>query len=83
VTGFEIREFTLPGSANEEWAAYCRMNADDSVEALGPQGPRNTPEVDLKAAHAALTKSRVRRWLVRIKDRPAGFARLVVNFVDE
>ena len=83
MTGFEIREFALPGSANEEWAAYCRMNTDDSVEVLGPQGPQNTPEVDLKAAHAALTERRVRRWLVWFENRPVGFARLVVNFVDE
>lgn len=83
MSGFEIREFTLPGSANEEWIAYCRMNTDDSVEALGPQGPRNSPEADLRAAHAALTESRVRRWLAWVKDRPAGFAKLVVNFVDE
>ena len=68
MSDFEIREFTLPGSVNEEWAAYCRMNADDSVEALGPQGPRNSPEVDLEAAHAALTWRRVRRWLVRSEE---------------
>ena len=83
MSDFEIREFTLPGSANEEWAAYCRMNTDDSVEALGPQGPRNSPEADLRAAHAALTESRVRRWLAWVKDRPVGFARLVVDLVDE
>ncbi len=83
MTGFEIREFALPGHAGEEWTAYCRMNADDSVEALGPQGPRNSPEVDLKAAHAALTENRVRRWLAWIKDRPVGFAKLVVDLVDE
>ena len=58
------------------------MNNGDSVEAPGPQGPRNSPEADLRAAHAALTESRVRRWLVWIKDQPAGFARLVVDFVD-
>ena len=75
MTGFEIREFALPGHAGEEWTAYCRMNADDSVEALGPQGPRNSPEVDLKAAHAALTENRVRRWLAWLKDRPVGFAK--------
>lgn len=57
MSDFEIREFTLPGSANEEWAAYCRMNTDDSVEALGPQGPRNSPEADLKAAHAVLPQA--------------------------
>lgn len=83
MSDFEIREFTLPGSANEEWIAYCRMNTDDSVEALGPQGPRNSPEADLRAAHAALTESRVRRWLAWVKDRPVGFARLVVDLVDE
>ena len=83
MTDVEIREFALPGNVNEEWAAYCRMNTDDSVEALGPQGPRNSPEADLRAAHAALTESRVRRWLVWVKDRPVGFARLVVDFVDE
>ena len=83
MSDFEIREFTLPGSANEEWVAYCRMNTDDSVEALGPQGPRNSPEADLRAAHAALTESRVRRWLAWVKDRPVGFARLVVDLVDE
>ncbi|WP_338572544.1 GNAT family N-acetyltransferase [Arachnia propionica] len=83
MTGLEIREFALPGIVNEEWAAYCRMNTDDSVEVLGPQGPQNTPEVDLKAAHAALTERRVRRWLVWFENRPVGFARLVVNFVDE
>ena len=35
MSDFEIREFTLPGNANEEWIAYCRMNTDDSVETLG------------------------------------------------
>ncbi|MDO5068151.1 MAG: GNAT family N-acetyltransferase [Propionibacteriaceae bacterium] len=82
----EITEVPLPEEATHPgWVAYARMSARSSEEALGPSGTVITPAELLAKARPGEQCGNllVRRWLAHLDGEPVGFARLVVDRIDD
>ena len=79
----EILEIPLPASAEDpHWQAYCRLNHEYNHELIGTTEWDESPEDALVQA-VAETDHTLRRYLAYDDDAPVGYARILVNHVDE
>ena len=79
----DIIEFPLPASSDDpHWRAYCRLGDEYNHELIGTTEWDETP-TDALIQAAAETDHTLRRYLAYVDGEAVGYARVLINHVDD